>query len=318
MNYIDLLFLLFILGYSLLGYFRGAIRVGLDFLFMIFSIVLAFLFNNNLASFFSSFIHIPPNLLKVISFLLILLASEAIFSFLAEIFIKKIPKDIKKSKWNRYLGVLPGSLRGTFFFALILLFSISLPLPPEIKEKMEESFFGRPLISYTSEFEQQLGSIFNDAAQEAFTLLTIRPDSTESIKLGFKTSEYSVDYKTEREMLDMVNKERSKRGLKILVWDEEIARVARLHSADMFERGYFAHENLDGLSPFDRMDNGGIVYKFAGENLALAPTVETAHKGLMNSTGHRENILRSEFGRLGVGVMDGGIYGKMFTQNFAD
>jgi uncharacterized protein YkwD len=66
------------------------------------------------------------------------------------------------------------------------------------------------------------------------------------------------------------------------------------------------------------MTESGVQYMLAGENLAYAPTVEIAHKGLMNSPGHRENILRPEFGRIGIGVIDGGIYGKMFTQNFGD
>ena len=54
------------------------------------------------------------------------------------------------------------------------------------------------------------------------------------------------------------------------------------------------------------------------ENLALAPNVDIAHKGLMNSPGHRANILSPSFGRVGIGVIDGGGYGKMFAQEFAD
>ena len=56
----------------------------------------------------------------------------------------------------------------------------------------------------------------------------------------------------------------------------------------------------------------------AGENLALAPTTEFAHEGLMNSPGHRANILNGQFRRVGIGVLDGGIYGKMFVQEFTD
>jgi uncharacterized protein YkwD len=160
--------------------------------------------------------------------------------------------------------------------------------------------------------------LFGDAYQEAFTLLTIKPTSEDSIELGFSAQDFSVDKDAERQMLDMVNEERSKRGLVILSWDENIAKVARAHSADMFKRGYFAHENLDGLSPFDRMKAGGISFMLAGENLALAPNVEMAHKGLMESPAHKENILRPEFRKIGVGCQNGGIYGRMFTQNFTD
>jgi uncharacterized protein YkwD len=119
-------------------------------------------------------------------------------------------------------------------------------------------------------------------------------------------------------MLVLINQERAKAGLAALAWDEDLAKVARAHSTDMFARGYFAHKNPDGLSPFDRMANAGITFKAAGENLAYAATVELAHGGLMRSPGHRANILEKDFGRVGIGIIDAGPYGKMFTQSFRD
>jgi len=68
----------------------------------------------------------------------------------------------------------------------------------------------------------------------------------------------------------------------------------------------------------DRLEKAGVSYSIAGENLALAPTVQTAHTGLMNSEGHRANILEPQFKRVGIGVIDNGIYGKMFVQIFTD
>ncbi|MBI3380168.1 CvpA family protein [Candidatus Gottesmanbacteria bacterium] len=79
-----------------------------------------------------------------------------------------------------------------------------------------------------------------------------------------------------------------------------------------------SHYNPEGQSPFDRMDKAGIHFTSAGENLALAPNVELAHQGLMNSPGHRRNILSPDFGKVGIGAIDGGIYGEMFVQEFTD
>mgnify|MGYP003393852407 FL=1 len=128
----------------------------------------------------------------------------------------------------------------------------------------------------------------------------------------------NVNEEEERGMLELVNKERRAAGLNELVMDEGLVKVARLHSLDMWQRQYFAHENLDGESPFDRMEEGDVDFRRAGENLALARTLKRAHVGLMNSPGHRRNILDPSFNRIGIGVIDGGLYGKMFTQNFAD
>jgi uncharacterized protein YkwD len=119
-------------------------------------------------------------------------------------------------------------------------------------------------------------------------------------------------------MLELVNQERIAAGLRPLAPDPELREVARRHSADMFERGYFAHATPEGRDPFDRMREANVHFVTAGENLALAPTVQLAHTGLMNSPGHRANILHPEFGRVGIGIMEGGIRGLMVTQDFRD
>ena len=66
------------------------------------------------------------------------------------------------------------------------------------------------------------------------------------------------------------------------------------------------------------MQKAGINYQYAGENLALAPSTSLAMQGLMNSPGHRANILSPNFHKVGIGVIDGGIYGEMYTQDFTN
>jgi len=82
--------------------------------------------------------------------------------------------------------------------------------------------------------------------------------------------------------------------------------------------GDFGHVSPDGEDVGDRLEKDGIKYAIAGENLALAPTVTTAQNGLMNSEGHRANILEPKFKKVGIGVIDNGVYGKMFVQVFTD
>ena len=119
-------------------------------------------------------------------------------------------------------------------------------------------------------------------------------------------------------MLALVNQERANAGLAALALDPALTEVARRHSADMLARGYFAHTSPDGRDPAGRLAAAGITYRIAGENLALAPTLQLAHTGLMNSPEHRENILRPDFGRVGIGILDGGVHGLMVTQVFRD
>ena len=137
-----------------------------------------------------------------------------------------------------------------------------------------------------------------------------------ALRLPFKVPTTRPRPDLEKQMLDLVNQERVKAGLKPLAPDPELTEVARKHSADMFARGYFAHDTPEGVTPFDRMRAANVRFLTAGENLALAPTIPVAHTGLMNSPGHRANILRPEFGRVGIGVMDGGMRGLMVSQEF--
>jgi uncharacterized protein YkwD len=186
------------------------------------------------------------------------------------------------------------------------------------KIHIEDSRIGSQLVNQASKIESHVYKIFGRASQETLGFFTIQTEGGEVRELPFKPTTLSVDEESEIKMLDLINRERIMVGANPVVIDETITQVARLHSEDMWNRSFFAHNNLDGESPFMRMTAGGVVFRAAGENLALAQTVERAHNGLMNSPGHRRNILDPNFRRVGIGVIDGGIYGKMFTQNFAD
>ena len=92
--------------------------------------------------------------------------------------------------------------------------------------------------------------------------------------------------------------------------------ISRKKSKDMIDKNYFGHTSPTYGSPFDALKNNGVSYRYAGENLAGAPTVERAHSGLMNSPGHRANILNPNFTHVGIGIVDGGPYGNLYTQTF--
>lgn len=107
----------------------------------------------------------------------------------------------------------------------------------------------------------------------------------------------------EAEALEALNADRAKAGLKPLVYNESLTRLAREYAADMMERRFFAHDNPEGLTPFDRMRIKGISYRYAGENLAINDTVRAAQAAFMNSPTHRENVLHSQYSEVGIGVL---------------
>lgn len=121
----------------------------------------------------------------------------------------------------------------------------------------------------------------------------------------------------EYQMFDLTNAARVNRQLTILTWDDHVRETAREHSADMAENDYFDHNNLQGQSPFDRMKEDAVLFHTAGENLAYGQLSSIfAHEGLMNSLGHRENILRQDYEYLGVGVAFNEKSQPYYTQNY--
>jgi len=120
----------------------------------------------------------------------------------------------------------------------------------------------------------------------------------------------------EAKMVNLVNQARTGQGLKALSVNSQLVTLARRKSQDMVDKNYFSHTSPTYGSPFDMMKNAGIKYSTAGENIAGAATVESAHQSLMNSPGHRANILNSSFTQIGIGIVSGSQYGKIFTQMF--
>ena len=120
----------------------------------------------------------------------------------------------------------------------------------------------------------------------------------------------------EQQMVNLVNAERQKQGLPALKVNMELVQVARVKAQDMIDHQYFGHHSPTYGSPTDMLNAFGVKYRTAGENLAGNQTVERAHQSLMNSDGHRANILNGNYTEIGIGIVNGGPYGKMFVQLF--
>ncbi len=138
--------------------------------------------------------------------------------------------------------------------------------------------------------------------------------------ISANNTDISGDIKTyEKLNFHCINACRAINGVGTLAYDENVATVARAHSKDMADRNYFAHETPEGRSPGDRLTSTGINWRTCGENIdAGYRTPFDMSGGWYNSSGHRSNILNSNFTHLGIGIaynpeLDYGFYG---TQNF--
>lgn len=117
------------------------------------------------------------------------------------------------------------------------------------------------------------------------------------------TGDYALT-SDEKAMVEYINEERVKSGLKALAIDPELASVARLKAQDMRDKNYFSHTSPTYGSPFDMMKQFGLTYRTAGENIAKNSSVLKAHLAFMNSEGHKANILNGTFTHVGVGIVN--------------
>lgn len=120
----------------------------------------------------------------------------------------------------------------------------------------------------------------------------------------------------EKEVFDLINKQRTNNGLAALKNDSEVQRVARIKAQDMVNNNYFSHTSPTYGSPFDMLKSFKISYKTAGENIAGNSSNSSAVTAWMNSSGHKANILNSNFNYTGIGVVSSPKYGKMYVQLF--
>ncbi|MDD5415853.1 MAG: CvpA family protein [Candidatus Daviesbacteria bacterium] len=316
LNWVDLVIIGILLLFALEALGRPLILELLDFASFLLAGILSFSYYNLPAKFFESQFHIPHGLTLVLGFMTVWFLSEIVFYLLVRFILPKIPKfRILRSK---VLSAVPAMLRSLIFIALVLVMVATFPIQPAIKKSVLDSKIGSRILKAAYGLESPVKKVFGGVANDSLTFLTIEPRTNEKVNLGFQTTQVSLDSASEDKMIEMVNKERVSRGIRALVFDVKLRDIARSHSEDMFKRGYFSHYSPEGQTVADRALNAGVDFLVIGENLAYAPSVELAGQGLMNSPGHRANILSADYGRIGIGVMDGGVYGKMFTQVFTN
>ncbi len=124
-----------------------------------------------------------------------------------------------------------------------------------------------------------------------------------------------------RALFDATNRERTQRGLPALGASGCVTYVAQVRSQDMADNNYFSHTSPDGSTAFSLMDQYGVPYGWAGENLARNnypddQAVQVAIENLMNSQGHRDNILSPNYTKMGIGFAVDGSGMKYFTMVF--
>jgi len=300
------------------GYRTGFVATTYSLATWILAVAAGLVFEGPAATIVESIARLPPSIAATIGFVVTIVVAEALLSAAGYIAIRPIVALVRRSPLSsvdRILGTLPAGIRSFLIVAVAILAIEALPVASEVKAAVETSGTGRAVNAQFARFQPELEAFTGQLGGSPLLVTRIGEDQTEQLDLP-DALELSPDPVAERQLFDLVNEERTQRAFAALAWDERLVPVARAHSEEMFRLKYFSHDSPVTGSPFDRIKGAGMTYSRAGENLAFAQSVSVAHRALMDSPGHRENILRPEFTRIGIGVISAGPYGRMFTQLF--
>ncbi|MDW7668036.1 MAG: hypothetical protein SCJ93_04365 [Bacillota bacterium] len=129
-------------------------------------------------------------------------------------------------------------------------------------------------------------------------------------------SKYDILFSDERiyneQILFLINHERTIRKIKELEKNKKLYLVSKKYSCNMLRNNFFSHIDDQGKSPMERLEEKGYKFELVGENLVKGEMMTSfhAHNKLMNSYGHKKNILNNDYTHNNVGstLIDGKIF----------
>ncbi|HEX3244406.1 MAG TPA: CvpA family protein [Chloroflexota bacterium] len=322
LNWLDWTVLGVLLIFMISGTRRGLLLGLIDLLGVAAAFAFAYAYHVQATDKLAPFLPFPRSLVSAATVVLLILLAQGVYALLIGLLFRwtwPVWSAFQDVSWmNRLLGAGPGLIKGLAFTSIFLLPFALFPLVPPVSAAIERSSVASILVRTAVEQGPRVEELIGRDVADSLTYLS-PPQTDEGQKINFgAVGNLAPDPVSEARMLVLVNQEREQAGLRALESDEALKAVARAHSQEMFELGYFAHNSPVAGSPFDRMSKAGIRFLAAGENLAYAPTVQVAHEGLMNSPGHRANILRPQFGKVGIGAIRSDFRGIMFSQEFTN
>lgn len=300
------------------GYRDGLLSACANLLGLVASLWVAFTFYSSASGLVLHIWNLPHGLANIMAFFLLAVLTDALVSLLILIAVHYAGPKMSGLQWWHVAGLFPGLINGIITAGYLSSLVLALPLDNPLKVSVRDSHVGPMTAAVVDRLGAPVDQLVQPALNDLSQLFTVEPDSKELVNLPFKVQNPTLCADAEDQMLVLVNKERTSRGIGALTMDGPLQQVGRAHVLDMWQRGYFSHYTPEGKDPFARMDEAGIQYQTAGENLALAPTLDAAHTGLMNSPGHKRNILDPNFHRVGIGCYQSSRYGMMFAQEFTN
>jgi hypothetical protein len=295
----------------------------MDLVGLIVGIALAFRFSGLVGDGLAEWLGISPEMGRLVGGVAIFIIIGIGASFAAH-YLQKVFTLPGLALTNRLFGGGLALAWALFVAMLLLSLLVVIPLPDAVGESIEESNVASALTDPDSLPQRMFHTLAGDRVLEALLNLDelvgrekviLEKDETLEIPTA-DPEELRRDEAAAEDIFELLNRARIEEGLDPLAWSAPLAEVGEGHATEMYVEGYFSHTSPVTGTVADRVADAGIPYLVVGENLALAATARTAHAGLMDSPGHRANIVGERFTRVGIGVIRGP-YGLMVVQVFS-
>jgi uncharacterized membrane protein required for colicin V production len=320
---IDFLLGLYFAGLFVRGWMRGFVREAMDLVGLVVGIALAFRFSGLVGDGLAEWLGISPEMGRLVGgvaiFIVIGIGASVTAHYLHRVFT--LPG---LALTNRLFGGGLALAWALFVAMLLLSLLVVIPLPDSVGENIEDSNVASALTDPESVPQRVFHALAGDRVLEALLNLDdlvgrekviLEEDETLQIPSA-DPDDLRRDESAAEDIFELLNRSRIEAGLDPLAWSAPLASVGDEHATEMYVQGYFSHTSPVTGTVADRVDDAGVPFLVVGENLALAATARTVHEGLMDSPGHRANILGERFTRVGIGVIRGP-YGLMVVQVFS-
>lgn len=319
---LDLVILVLIAGLLMRGWARGVVREAVDVFGLVLSLILAFRLAPVVGVVVGAMSGMSDEAARLTGGIIVLMVAGVGLVLASRAVERRVGLD-ELTAGSRAWGAGLAATWGVFLVTALVTLSTVLPMPPAVDDHLEASAVARSLIDPDGVPQAVFGRLAGDRI--IATLLTLRrtfgdrrvvigPDEVIEIPAA-RPEDLSREDAATVEVFNLLNFARVEAGLAPLAWSEPLAEVALGHAYDMYLNGFFAHDSPTTGGLGERLLAASIPFSIAGENLALAVTPGEVHRGLMESPGHRANILGDDYRRVGVAVVSGRL-GLMTVQVF--
>ena len=317
---LDFVLGIYLSGLAIRGWMRGLVKELLDLAALVIGAVVAFRMSGPLGDFLADRFDVTPEWARIgagITLFILIGVGATVLAYS----VGRVMRAIGLNLPNRLLGAAFGLAWGVVLIVIVATILLALPLP--VEDTLADSEVVTALAGPEALPRQAFQKLAGDDVLDTLLALgsklgrsrvVLDEDDVVAIDPA-EPDQLEGEPKASAELLALTNRERLAVDENPLAWSDILAAVARRHAEEMYLEGYVSHVSPTTGTVVDRVRAAGVNLFVVGENLALASNARAVHDGFMDSPGHRENLLRPEFDRVGIASVRGPL-GLMVVQVF--